>query len=241
MNMTITGIVGILIMIGIIFLGMNMGMAMFCIGFLGVWFVTGQFNTAMNILRTVPYTNASYYSFSVIPLFILMGQAAFQSGISGGLYSTADKWFSKTKGGLAVATVVACGGFGAICGSTTATAATMGTIALPEMRKYNYNDGLSTASIAAGGTLGFLIPPSTGFILYAIIAEESVGRLFAAGIIPDVLLTLAYSINIILICVSFSLFSTINRVQWFYSFLIYYILYPSLANHPAISAFETRS
>jgi tripartite ATP-independent transporter DctM subunit len=197
---TIIGIFGILVMITLIFLGMNMGMAMFCIGFLGVWLADGSFNVAMNILRTVPYTNASNYSYSVVPLFILLGQAAYYSGISGGLYATADKWFSKAKGGLAVATVVACGGFGAICGSTTATAATMGTLALPEMRKYKYDDGLSTASIAAGGTLAYLIPPSTGFILYAIIAEQSIGRMFAAGIVPGVLLMIAYGLTVVFVC-----------------------------------------
>ncbi len=186
-------------MIGIIFLGMNIGMAMFCIGFLGFAYMT-SFHTAMGVLRTVPYTNSSTYSLSVVPLFVLMGQFAYDSGMSSGLFDTADKWLSNTKGGLSMATIAACGGFGAICGSSAATAVTFATISVPEMRKYKYHDGLSAASVAAGGTLSYLIPPSTGFILYGIIAEESIGRLFAAGVVPGLLLVIAYCICTTIIC-----------------------------------------
>lgn len=199
MNFTVIGIIGILLMILMIFLGMNMGMAMFFVGFVG-YAVCTNFTTAIGVLRTVPFTQASSYSLSVVPLFILMGQFAFESGISAGLYNAADKWLSKLRGGLAMANIVACGFFGAICGSSTATAVTMGVLSMPEMKKYGYDDGLSTASISAGGTLGYLIPPSTGFILYGIIAEQSIGRLFAAGIVPGIILALAYCITIAILC-----------------------------------------
>jgi len=199
MSPIVVGILGIALMIGIIFLGMNIGLAMFFIGFLGFAYMT-SFDTAMGVMRTVPYTNASSYSLSVVPLFVLMGMFAYDSGMSSGLFDASDKWLSKTRGGLSMATIAACGGFGAICGASAATAVTFATIAMPEMRKYKYHDGLSSASVAAGGTLSYLIPPSTGFILYGIIAEESIGRLFAAGVIPGILLMLAYCVAVMIIC-----------------------------------------
>jgi tripartite ATP-independent transporter DctM subunit len=152
----------------------------------------------MAILKTGPFTQAADYSFTVIPLFILMGQFAFHSGLSEGLFGAADKWLGGFRGGLSMATIAACAGFAAICGSTAATAATMGVVALPEMRKYGYKDSLATGSIAAGGTLGILIPPSTSFIIYGIVATVSIGQLFAAGIVPGIILALCYITAIII-------------------------------------------
>lgn len=199
MNLVVVGVIGIIVMIAIIFLGMNMGMAMFFVGFVGYAICSG-FTAAMGVLRTVPYTQATAYSLSVVPLFVLMGQFAFESGISSGLYKAADRLLSGFRGGLCMANIVACGFFGAICGSSTATAVTMGVLSLPEMKKYGYDDGIATASVAAGGTLGYLIPPSTGFILYGIIAEQSIGRLFASGIVPGVILAIAFCITITIVC-----------------------------------------
>ncbi|NLO97762.1 MAG: TRAP transporter large permease [Peptococcaceae bacterium] len=188
-------IIGIIVLVILLFLGMNIGITMMAVGFFGALYIRG-FDSALGLLKTIPFAQASSYSLAVIPLFILMGQFAFHSGLSSDLFDAADKWLSRLKGGLAMATIAACAGFSAICGSTAATAATMGVVALPEMRKYGYSNRLATGSIAAGGTLGILIPPSTGFIIYGIIAEQSIGRLFAAGIFPGIVLTICYIISV---------------------------------------------
>jgi tripartite ATP-independent transporter DctM subunit len=164
---------------------------MMAVGFFGFWYVRGL-GPALTLFRQIPFTQATTYSFTVIPLFVLMGNLCFYSGMSADLFDTAHKWLGGMKGGLAAATVAACAAFSAICGSTAATAATMGVVALPEMRKHGYDDSLSCGSIAAGGTLGILIPPSTGFIIYGIVSGESIGGLFAAGILPGLLLALCY-------------------------------------------------
>ncbi len=174
---------------------MNIGAAMMAVGFFGCWYFRGM-DTAFDVMKQVPFQQAMTYSFAVIPLFVLMGQFAFMSGISSDLFDFANKWLGGLKGGLAMATVAACALFSAICGSTAATAATMGVVALPEMRKYGYDDGLACGSIAAGGTLGILIPPSTGFIIYGIVAGVSIGSLFAAGVIPGIVLAICYIIAI---------------------------------------------
>jgi tripartite ATP-independent transporter DctM subunit len=191
LSLTAIAIVGILALVVCIFLGMNIGIAMITVGFVGYASIKGV-ATAFALFRNVVFVNATNYSLVVVPLFILMGQLAFRSGLSEGLFNAANKWLSRLRGGLAYATIVACAGFAAICGSTTATAATMGVIALPEMRKNGYDDSMACGVVAAGGTLGILIPPSTGFIIYGIIAEQSIGRLFAAGIIPGIVLALCY-------------------------------------------------
>ncbi len=184
-------LIGILVLIILLAMGMNIGIAMLTVGFIGCLFIR-DWNAALGVLKTVPFNQSMTYSFAVIPLFVLMGQLAFHSGMSADLFDFANKWLGGFKGGLSMATIMACAGFSAICGSTAATAATMGVVALPEMRKAGYNDGLSTGSIAAGGTLGILIPPSTGFIIYGIVAEESIGALFMAGILPGIVLALCY-------------------------------------------------
>ena len=197
-------ILGIIVLLVLLMLGINIGMCMMAVGFFGCWVaylnmgraVGPALQAALIALKKVPFTQATNYSFTVIPLFILMGQLCYYSGLSKGLYDMAEKWLGGLRGGLAMATVVACAFFGAICGSSAATAATMSVVCLPEMRRHGYEDGLACGSIAAGGTLGILIPPSTGFILYGIISGESVGKLFAAGIIPGIILTVCYCVAI---------------------------------------------
>ena len=188
MSPELVGILGISLMFVLIALRLYIGIAMGLIGFLGLGLIVG-FEAGTSILGITPLAEGSSYTLSIIPLFVLMGQFAFVSGISSDIYKTVYTWFGHFRGGLAMATVMACSGFAAICGSSLATGATMGMVAIPEMDKYNYDPRLSTGCIAAGGTLGILIPPSIGFVLYGIITEESIGKLFMAGLIPGVLLT----------------------------------------------------
>ena len=192
-------ILGVIILLVLLVFGMNIGVTMMCVGFFGYMAVKG-FMPALALFKNIPFTQATTYSFTVIPLFVLMGNLAYYSGMSGDLYDCAHKILGGMKGGLAVATVVACAAFSAICGSTAATAATMGVVALPEMRQHGYDDSLSCGSIAAGGTLGILIPPSTGFIIYGIVSGTSIGGLFAAGILPGIVLALCYVIAIVIVC-----------------------------------------
>jgi tripartite ATP-independent transporter DctM subunit len=196
--MTTIAVIGIIVMIVLILMGVNVSMALFIVGFFGFAAVV-NFNAAFGMLRTVPFSQALTYSFVVIPLFILMGQFAFLSGMSTSLYSAAERWLSSVRGGLALATIAACAAFSAICGSSGATAATMGVVAYPEMKRFGYAPSLSSGSIAAGGTLGVLIPPSTMFIIYGIISGESIGRLFAAGVIPGLILMLCYMAAIVVL------------------------------------------
>ncbi|MDR1874974.1 MAG: TRAP transporter large permease [Synergistaceae bacterium] len=194
--MTDTAIIGIVVMLTLMFLGMNVGLSMALVGFVGYWSVI-NFRAALGVLQTSPATQAATYSLTVIPLFVMMGNFAFASGMSRGLYNAANKWLNRLPGGLSCATMVACAAFGAICGSTAATAATMGTVAIPEMRKYGYDDRLSTGSVSVGGTLGIIIPPSAPLIVYGILAEQSIGRLFAAGIVPGVILTVFLCLTVV--------------------------------------------
>lgn len=188
-------LIGVAILLVLLVMGMNIGICMMAVGFFGVWYVR-NLNAALTLFKQIPFTQATQYSFTVIPLFVLMGNLCYYSGMSSDLYDCAHKLLGGMKGGLAAATVAACACFSAICGSTAATAATMGVVALPEMREHGYDDGLSCGSIAAGGTLGILIPPSTGFIIYGIVSGCSIGALFAAGILPGIVLALCYIIAI---------------------------------------------
>jgi tripartite ATP-independent transporter DctM subunit len=199
MDPMMIGVVSIVCLIILIFLGMNIGVALMTVGFVGYAAVT-NWRAALSILSTVPAAQAGSYSMMVIPLFILMGNFAFRARLSKGLYDFASKWLSRVPGALASATVVACAGFGAICGSTPATCATMGAIALPEMREKKYDDKLSTGSVAIGGTLGILIPPSTPMILYAVLTTSSIGALFSAGVVPGIVLAAMCVLTIIILC-----------------------------------------
>jgi tripartite ATP-independent transporter DctM subunit len=153
-------------------------------------------NTSLSMLGIAPYSTAASFVLVVVPLFILMGELAFNSGISKDLFDTANKWLGRLRGGLAMSAVAGCAGFAAVCGDSLATAITMGTVSLPEMKKKKYSDMLATGCLAAGGTLGILIPPSVGFIFYAIVTEESVGKLFIAGLLPGLLLAVLFFIAI---------------------------------------------
>ena len=191
-TISVLGIVAFIILLAF---GMHIGIAMAIVGFFGMAALRGV-GPALGILMTTPYNTASSFSLAVIPLFILMGQLAFYSGISGDLYTTCYKWLGRFRGGLGFSTIGACALFSAICGSATATTATMGTVCLPEMTKYDYKKSLSTGMISAGGTMGILIPPSTGFIVYGTISGESIGKLFAAGIVPGIMLMIIFWITI---------------------------------------------
>ena len=199
MSPEITGIVGIAFLLFIFLLGMPVAFAMAFVGVAGFAYLAG-FEPALTILAQDIYESFSSYSLSVIPMFILMGSFAFASGISERLYKTTHAWVGHLRGGLTIATVLACSGFAAICGSTAATAATMGKIALPEMKKYGYDDTLATGTVAAAGTLGILIPPSTVLIVYGIMTEESIGKLFVAGLLPGALLSLFFVVTVAILC-----------------------------------------
>ncbi len=195
MSPEMIGLLGILLFLFLIAIKVPIAFSMLITGFLGFGLLV-DFNAAFTMLPQEIYNNFSSYSLSVIPMFVWMGFIAYYSGIGAGLYRFAYVMVGHRKGGLAMATQAACAIFGAICGSNTATAATMGAIALPEMRKYGYDDSLSSASVAAGGALGVIIPPSVIFIVYGIATQESVGKLFIAGIVPGILLTLLYMLAI---------------------------------------------
>lgn len=195
MSPELIGLIGIVIFLVLIFLKVPIAISMMFVGFAGFSVIRSP-DAAMNMISTNMYSSFSSYSLSVIPMFIWMGFIAYYSGVGTNLYNFTYKMVGHKKGGLAMATQIACAIFGAICGSNTATAATMGAIALPEMRKYHYKDSLSSASVAAGGALGVLIPPSVIFIVYGIQTEQSIGKLFIAGIVPGLLLMLLYIITI---------------------------------------------
>ncbi len=199
MSPTIAGIIGISVMVLLFFSRMRVAYVMTMIGFLGFSMMI-SLKGGLNLLSRNIYEVFSSYGLTTIPLFILMGQLAFNSGISSRLYDTAYKFLGSTRGGLAMATVSACTGFGAVCGSSPATAATMATVGLPEMRRYKYADELSTGSVASGGGLGMIMPPSVVLIVYGVLTEESIGKLFAAGIMPAILVTILFIISIYIRC-----------------------------------------
>ncbi len=186
---------GIIALLIFLFSGMLIGAALGFLGFFGMALLFGA-DSGLGLLRTVPYSMTASYSLCVIPFFILMGELCFQAGLSEKLYQAAYKWVGHFRGGLSMATVLACGAFSAVSGSSLATAATMGAVSLPEMKRYKYADTLATGSIAAGGTIGILIPPSVVLIIYGILTETSIAELFFAGIIPGLLSLLYYVIAI---------------------------------------------
>jgi len=193
------GIVGIGVLLLMFLLRMPVAFAMALVGLAGFAYLSTS-GAALSILARDIFEQFTSYPLSVIPMFILMGSFAFAAGISRRLYDTGYSWVGQFRGGLTMATVLGCAGFAAICGSSTATAATMGKIALPEMKRFNYDDSLATGTVAAAGTLGILIPPSTVLIVYGILTEESIGKLFIAGILPGILLSLFFVLTVFLIC-----------------------------------------
>lgn len=193
------GAIGIGVLFILLFSRMPIGLVMGLVGFVGFAYLV-DFESALGILRIVPYTTFADYGLSVIPLFILMGEFCFFAGLSKDLYDTVHRWLGHMRGGLAMATVGACAGFAAVSGSSLATAATMSAVALPEMKRYKYDDRLATGAVAAGGTIGVLIPPSVILIIYGVITEQSIGKLFLAGFIPGVLEAVFYMVTIYILC-----------------------------------------
>ncbi len=185
------------VLLGLIFIRAPIGLAMLLCGFGGWYFaMNGNPIPLMAKLKSETYTTFSNYSLTIIPMFLLMGQFATLSGMSTALFKAAESFLGHRRGGVAMAAVGACAGFGAICGSSLATAATMGRVALPELKRYGYSGGFSTATLAAGGTLGILIPPSVILVIYAIITEQNIAKLFLAAFIPGILAALGYVITI---------------------------------------------
>jgi C4-dicarboxylate transporter DctM subunit len=193
----IVGVLGIILMLALMLGKMWIGFALGIVGFLGLIYLDG-FSQALAVLGMEPFRHLSDYIISVFPMFILMGTIASNTGIAEDLFRATNTWLGRLPGGLAMATCFAGAFFGAICGSSLAGTVTIGQVAVPEMKKYNYHDSLSTAAICAGGTLSSLIPPSLAFILYAVLTEQSVGLLFISGIGPGILLTLLYCAAIFL-------------------------------------------
>ncbi|MBW1799132.1 MAG: TRAP transporter large permease [Deltaproteobacteria bacterium] len=193
------GALGIVLLMFFLFMRMPIAVAMGVVGVLGMSVVVGL-EAGLSVLKTAPFAAIAKYGFSVVPLFILMGNFCFHAGVSRDLYFTVNRWIGHFRGGLAMATVGACAGFAAVSGSSLATAATMGTVALPEMKKYKYSPELATGAISAGGTLGILIPPSVVLVIYGILTEQSIAALFLAGFLPGILEAVFYIIAISIVC-----------------------------------------
>jgi tripartite ATP-independent transporter DctM subunit len=186
------GLLGAASVFILIFLGMHIAFAMMLTGFVGITLLS-SLDAAVGVPASTMWETASFYSYTVIPLFVIMGSLAGSTGMTRELYSSFEKWSRRAPGGLGVATIGAGGAFAAVSGSSVATAAAMGTVALPEMNRFGYDPKLSTGCVAAGGTLGFLIPPSIGFVVYGMLTEQSIGKLLVAGILPGLLLAACYS------------------------------------------------
>ena len=210
--MTLLGILGMLSLFVLLALRMPVALSMLGVGFVGTIIANANqlssagmasdmawaraLNTAYSNIAGEAFEASSNYNLLVIPMFVLMGALAGASGMSKDLFTAAYRWMGHRKGGLASATIAACAGFAALSGSSLASAVTMGRVALPEMKRYRYSDSLATGSVAAGGTLGFLIPPSAGMIIYAVLTEQSIFRLFMAGVFPGIILTILFIIAI---------------------------------------------
>ncbi|WP_349358672.1 TRAP transporter large permease [Stappia sp.] len=194
-----TWLPGLLILLVVMLAGVPIAMAMALVGGLGLTVLLG-FTPAMAIIGQTTFDTGLSYSLSVVPLFVLMGNLVTRAGLSQELYGACHAWLGHRRGGLAMATAVACGGFSAVCGSSLATAATMGKVALPQMRRYRYDDALASGVIAAGGTLGILIPPSVILVLYGVTAQQDIAKLFIAGIVPGLLGILGYMLAVRVTC-----------------------------------------
>jgi tripartite ATP-independent transporter DctM subunit len=199
MDSTLVGIIGIAVMLLLFTTRMPVAHVMTLVGFSGFSLLISP-TGGLNLLSRNIYSAFASYDLSTIPLFILMGQIAFNCGISRKLYDTGYRFFGHVNGGLAMATVTACTGFGAICGSSPATAATMATVGVPEMKRFGYSDSLAAGSVASGGGLGMIMPPSVVLIVYGVLTEQSIGELFMAGIMPALLLTALFIGAVWLVC-----------------------------------------
>ena len=197
MDPVVIGIIGICIVFLLLSLGMPIAFSLMLSGFTGIALLSGL-DAAMPVSARTVYDEAATYPYMVIPLFIVMGSFAGASGMTKDIYGCLDKWLRLLPGGLAVASISACAAFAAVSGSAVATTATLGNIALPEMKRYGYSDKLSTGAVAAGGTLGFLIPPSLGFVVYGMLTEQSIGKLLVAGMLPGIILAVTFCAVVII-------------------------------------------
>lgn len=199
MSVTTLGIIGFFVILLFLFMRMPVGFAMALVGFVGFTYLVST-KGAFNVLAVDTFGTFASYTLSVVPMFILMGTLSSHSGATHGLYSVAYAWLGHRPGGLAIATFGASAGFGAICGSAVAASGAMATVALPEMIKYKYDPSLAAGSIACGGNLAVIIPPSTPLIIYGILTQQPIGKLFAAGILPGILLTILFIITVHVLC-----------------------------------------
>ena len=199
MSPSTAAILGLILLFVLMALRMPVSFAMILAGFLGNAYMISA-DAAIYMLTTNVWGQLSSYGLSVIPLFVFMGQLAYHSGITERLYNAAYKWVGRLPGGLAGTTILSSAGFASICGSNSATSATMGTIALPEMKRYHYDQALSTGSVAIGGTLGVVIPPSVVLIIIAVQTEQSITQLFLASIVPGLFLTGLFLATVFIIC-----------------------------------------
>jgi len=198
MSNTTIGLVGLGFLFVLFILRMPVGLSMLITGFLGTVAIRG-WKQALPSLSSETFAIASFYQLCIIPMFVLMGNVAGASGMGRDLYNAAYAWVGHIRGGLAAATVIACACFASLCGSAAASAVTMGRVALPEMRRFKYDDSLATGTVASGGTLGFIFPPSAGLVIYGLLTEQAIGRLFLAGVIPGLILTLFFLATIAIV------------------------------------------
>jgi tripartite ATP-independent transporter DctM subunit len=199
MDPVIVGIIGIVLLVLLFMIEFPVAFAMGFIGFLGFGYLV-SFSAGLDMLAIDIFESFYSYNLTVIPMFVFMGCIAFEIGMSARIFDASHAIFGRMRGGLAIAAIMACAGFAAICGSTNATAAAMGAVSLPHMKRYNYDDSLATGSVAAAGSLGILIPPSALLIVFGIMAEESIGKLFIAGVLPGLLLALLFVITVKILC-----------------------------------------
>ena len=200
MSLTLAGLIGVIAMLALLILGVPIALAMAVTGAVGLWILEGP-GPALAHTLLIPWDEGRSFVLVTIPLFVLMGQLVFHTGLASDLYDGVRTWISKVPGGMAITSVVACGAFGAVTGSSIATVATMGAIVMPEMRRYKYHPRLATGALAASGTLGILIPPSLIFIFYGVMTETSIGALFIAGIVPGILTAAMFSAIILIRCI----------------------------------------
>jgi len=199
MSPVTTGIVGFVLLFTLLALRTPLGVSMFLVGFSGLWYLISQ-SAAVVKIGLIPFETMASFELAVLPLFLLMAQVIFAAGLSRDMYDVAAKWLGHQRGGVAIATVGGCAGFAAVSASSLATAVTMGLVAIPEMKRLNYDPALSTGCVAAGGTIGQLIPPSAGLITYGIITQTSIGKLFLGGMVPGILEALFYMGTIYILC-----------------------------------------
>ena len=200
MDLILVGIAGVVLLLILLFIGVPIAFAMAFTGIAGLWIIEGPGPTMAHAVL-VPWENGRDFILVAVPLFVLMGQLFYHAGLAGELYEGLAKWVGRVPGGIAIASVLACAGFGAVTGSSIATVATMGSVVMPELRRHNYDSRLATGALAASGTLGILIPPSLIFIFYGIMTETSIGALFIAGIVPGIITAAMFAAIIFVRCI----------------------------------------